>query len=103
MNKKEENKQLKAEKAKFLAYVMETAKYWASQPGKTALEVAEGTAFSILVALDGEACDCGPYAVRPIDEDGLGTEGVDIAGHLHEEMHIRGAREGTVLRGMKKG
>jgi hypothetical protein len=101
--KNKENKQLKAEKAKFLRYVAETAKYWASLPGKTALEVANGTAFSILVALDGEACYCGPYAVRPIDEDGLGTEGVDIAGQLHEEFNIRGAREGTVLRGMKKG
>jgi len=85
-----------AEKAKFLRYALETAKYWASQPGKTALEVAEGTVFSILVALDGEAVDCGPYSVRPIDDKG--KEGADIAGSLHNELHIKGASRPVIKR-----
>ena len=81
------------EKQRFLNYVRESAKYWAQQPCKTPLEIAEGTAFSILVALDGEACDCGPYVVRPINDKG--REGEDIAGSLHNEMYNIKASKGV--------
>ena len=46
---------------------------------------AELTAFSILVSIDGEAIECGPYALRPIDRNG--KEGRDIAGTLHHELN----------------
>ena len=83
--KERENKLHELEKQRFLSYVRKSAKYWAELPGKTALEVAVGTAFSILVALDGEACGCGPYVVKPIRPSN--REGQDIAGSLHEELH----------------
>ena len=69
----------------FLRYVRATTKSVSSLPGKTSLEVAELTAFSILVALDGEAAEVGPYTVRPLS--GKGHEGADIAGHLHELIY----------------
>ena len=69
----------------FLNHIKEIAKYWASLSGtKEPIEIAEGTAFSILVAIDGEAAFCGPYALRPIDDKG--HEGDDIAGALHEQF-----------------
>jgi hypothetical protein len=71
----------------FIEYVKAVARYWAELPNKTPLEVAEGTAFSIFVALDGEASGCGPYAVRPLNEDG--EEGKDIAGSLHSLLYAK--------------
>ena len=45
-------------------------------------------AFCILTKIDGESCDCGPFALKPLDEKG--KEGKDIAGCLHHEfMDIR--------------
>ena len=85
MSKAKKDKVVEAERKKFLSYVREMAKYWAEQKDMAPLEVAMGTAFSILVALDGEACGCGPYSVKPIDTEG--KEGKDIAGNLHHNIH----------------
>lgn len=41
-------------------------------------------AFSILVKIDGESGDCGPFALRSIN--GKGKEGKDIAGNLHHDL-----------------
>lgn len=52
---------------------------------KSPRDTSRITAFSILVALDGGAIECGPYAVRPFNENG--EEGEDIAGSLHHSLH----------------
>ena len=72
------------DRIRFLEHIRQAVRFWAVLPGKTQREIAEGVAFSILVALDGEAVACGPYAVRSIDEQG--KEGENIAGTLHEEF-----------------
>lgn len=41
-------------------------------------------AFSILTKIDGECIECGPFALRSLDEQG--KEGEDIAGNLHHEL-----------------
>jgi hypothetical protein len=84
----------------FLKHVAQTARYWAELPNRTPLEVAEGVAFSILVALDGEALACGPYAVRPINQ--RGKEGRDIAGSLHERFHDVAVRMAAELMGRER-
>ena len=69
----------------FLNNVRDIIKTCANVKDVTPLRAAELTAFSILVMLDGEAIQCGPFAVRPIDE--AGKEGEDIAGFLHGNLN----------------
>lgn len=45
----------------------------------------EMVAFGVLVMIDGENPFCGPYALKPLDEDG--NEGEDIAGDLHNNFY----------------
>jgi hypothetical protein len=54
-------------------------------PNKTVREKLETLAFCILVMVDGEDIETGPYSMRPIDEEG--NEGEDIAGNLHNEFY----------------
>lgn len=77
---------LEANRGAFLNFVHEVVDYVSTQPEMTPSDVAKVTALSILAALDGEAVQCGPYALRPIDEHG--NEGEDIAGSLHERLCI---------------
>lgn len=55
----------------FLEHVLEIVQYWAALPNKTKLERCSGTAFSILVALDGGAAFLPHFDVvaRPHPED----------------------------------
>jgi hypothetical protein len=71
-------------KRKYLLHVRGIINYWAKE-GTSPQAIAEGVAFSMLVALDGEALGLSPFAVRPINT--RGKEGADIAGGLHEELH----------------
>jgi len=41
-------------------------------------------AFCILTKIDGEAVDCGPFVLKPLNEQG--DEGEDIAGNLHHQL-----------------
>lgn len=68
----------------FLDHVRMLVRYWGRTADTPAL-AAEGMAHSLLVALDGEAGDLPPFAVRPIHD---GVEGDDIIGGkmLHDEM-----------------
>lgn len=47
----------KEERAALIAHFRNMARYWATQPDKTAQERCDGLAFSILAALDGVAAD----------------------------------------------
>lgn len=44
--------------------IRETAKYWAEQPNKTPLEIANGVAFSILATLDGCQVGCPGFSLK---------------------------------------
>lgn len=68
-------------RSQFLDHCRGLAKYWAELPNKTPEERCSGVAFSILVALDGEAIAVGPFSVRPIV---AGEEGENIAGAMHD-------------------
>jgi hypothetical protein len=69
-------------KTSFIEYLGVIIDYWETLPDKSLHERMTGVVFSLLVALDGEAGDQPPFAVRPIDEKG--NEGPDISGSLHE-------------------
>jgi hypothetical protein len=80
---------------KFIEVVSDIVWYWAKNEDRTSAEKCEGTAFSILVLLDGGCPDAPAYDVRPLDCSG--KRGKNIAGALHEifaEFHAREGREG---------
>lgn len=66
----------------FLSYIIKMIKYWQSQEQLSEKEKLEGVAYSILVAIDGEAPDVGPYSLCPLLEDE--NWGADISGNLHD-------------------
>jgi len=71
----------------FLRHVRTCVKYWSEQPNMSDKEKCAGTAFSILVGIDGEAGDMNGFALRQFDDEGE-VEGEDIAGCLHEELDM---------------
>lgn len=68
-------------KIDFIDHARFVIDYWAKQPGLTEQQRLEGVVFSILVAIDGEAVDIGPYMLKPTKEGG--KWGPDIGGDLH--------------------
>lgn len=72
---------IKREEEDFLNHLKSMLHYWENLENKTLRERMEGVVFSVLVAIDGEASDTGPYSLRAVDENG--NEGDDIAGGLH--------------------
>ena len=86
-------------RAAFLSHVRAMVRYWSTQAG-TSREQCEGLAFSILSTLDGNAAMLPGFRViadpHPTDQayhEGEGenwyppaSEGVDIAGGLHEQL-----------------
>lgn len=81
----------------FIQYVRETISYWETLPEKTLYERLEGVAFSILVAIDGDAIALPGFALIPgsneddrewLREMGINwyPENCDIAGDLHERL-----------------
>lgn len=82
----------------FLAHVARLAKDWESSDRKTVAEKLSGLAFSILVLLDGEACDLPGFTVSPRSSKGdkkfYASHGenwfpkrCDIGGGLHERFY----------------
>jgi len=88
---------------RFLENVVQSVRYWQGQTDQSVEARIEGVAFSILVALDGEAGDLPKFAVMPephpseMDRDiangdnyfpSLSRDGAgDIAGGLHDRFH----------------
>ncbi len=81
----------------FLDHIRQMVDYWEQVPEKTLRRSLEGIAFSILVALDGEA-DLPVFKVIPQPHLGdktyhqnMGTnwwpDDVNISGSLHEEFY----------------
>lgn len=68
----------------FLGAVRDAANFWGSLKDKTPQEIADGVAFSILVALDGDTVGCPPFKVQRLGE--RGEVGPDIAGQLHDDF-----------------
>jgi len=69
-------------KQKFFQEINSKIDFWKQGDGSIE-EKLRGLAFSILVIIDGES-SIGPFALKPIDENG--NEGENIAGELHHEF-----------------
>ena len=52
--------------SEFLDYIRGLVDYWENESGKTSREKLEGLAFSILVAIDGEAIEAPSFVLSPI-------------------------------------
>ena len=74
----------------FLEAIRDTAEYWAKQPGDKQ-HVCNGTAFSILVLLDGYSShNFNGFAVR---EKRGSSEGPNISGRLHDDFYQKPKNE----------
>ena len=81
-------------KAAFLRYVHDQVDYWDREKGKSQKERLDSLAFSILVALDGEAGALpGGFEVLPLEPKQSRTP-ADIAGGLHDDYYSYEPEEG---------
>ena len=92
--------------AAFLKHVWVLIDYWSKLPGKTERERMDGLAFSMLVAIDGEAMAVPSFTLAPAphpdDKEYRRSQGnnwwppsgVDIAGPLHDQFHDAGLKLG---------
>lgn len=69
-------------KIDLLQHIWAMIDYWEKLPDQDIRSKLQGVAFSILVAIDGEAKDIGPYSLKPLLPDS--KWGPDIGGDLHD-------------------
>lgn len=82
----------------FLEHVWNMVNYWDNERSRSVMSTRgalEGLAFSLLVAIDGEAA-IPAHALVPISEEGTAHMDNDIAGTLHERFHSKGREMGLV-------